>query len=200
MSVGSDRKIFLYDGKTGELKTEIAYGGTAHKGGVYSVSWSKDSKRFATASADQTVRLWDLEQQSNAHTWRFGPEGAPSVADHQVGVVWTPRADDTVISLSLTGDLNYLDPSSEKPRRVVTGHQKAITALKATRESKTLFTGSYDGRICRWDTTTGTAGLVDGKGHIGNVAGFAQTAAGSVISVGWDDQARQIDVNAGTFV
>lgn len=200
VSVGSDRKIFLYDGKTGELKSEIAYGGAGHKGGVYSVGWSKDSKRFVTSSADQTVKLWDIEQQSNAHTWRFGPEGAPSVGDHQVGVIWTPRSDDTIISLSLAGDLNYLDLSSEKPRKVVTGHQKAITALKVSRETKTLFTGSYDGRICKWDTKSGTASSVDGKGHVGNVSGFAESSAGTIVSVAWDDQARQIDVNAGTFV
>lgn len=200
VSVGSDRKIFLYDGKTGELKSEIAYGGAGHKGGVYSVGWSKDSKRFVTSSADQTVKLWDIEQQSNMHTWRFGPDGAPSVGDHQVGVVWTPRSDDTIISLSLTGDLNYLDVSSEKPKKVVTGHQKAITALKVTKETKTLFTGSYDGRICSWNTASGTASIVDGRGHVGNVSGFAEPSTGTVISVAWDDQARQIDTNTGTFV
>lgn len=200
VSVGTDRKIFLYDGKTGELKSEIAYDGAGHKGGIYSVSWSKDSKRFVTASADQTVKLWDVEQQSNAHTWKIGSERILSAGDHQVGVVWTPRADDTIISLSLTGDLNYLDLSSEKPRKVVTGHQKAITALKVTGESKTLFTGSYDGRICRWDTTTGAADNLDGKGHEGNVSGFAASSSASIVSVAWDDQARLIDTNAGTFV
>lgn len=200
VSVGTDRKIFLYDGKTGELKSEVTYDGAGHKGGIYSVSWSKDSKRFITASADQTIKLWDVEQQKNSFTWRVGQEGLPSVPDHQVGVVWTPRSDDTIISLSLAGDLNYFDFSTHKPYKVVTGHQKAITALKVTKETKTLFTGSYDGRICRWDTTKGNADGLDGKGHEGNVSGFADITGGSIVSVAWDDQARQIDVGAGAFV
>ncbi|RPB13044.1 WD40 repeat-like protein [Morchella conica CCBAS932] len=200
VSVGSDRKIFLYDGKTGDLKSEVTYGDAGHKGGIYSVSWSSDSKRFVTASADQTVKLWDVEQSKNSFTWKFGEEGIPSIPDHQVGVVWTPRSDDTIISLSLAGDLNYLNFSAHKPYKVVHGHQKAITALKVTKESKTLFTGSYDGRICKWDTAVGAAAGLDGKGHENNVSGFAETQTGSVVSVGWDDHARQIDVGAGCFV
>lgn len=200
VSVSSDRKIFLYDGKTGDLKSEVKYGDDGHKGGIYSVSWSSDSKRFVTASADQTVKLWDVEQSKNSFTWRFGEEGIPSIPDHQVGVVWTPRSDDTIISLSLTGDLNYLNLSAHQPYKVVHGHQKAITTLKVTKESKTLFTGSYDGRICKWDTTVGTAVGLDGKGHVNSISGFAQTQTGSIVSVGWDDRARQIDVGAGCFV
>ena len=50
VSVGTDPKIILYAGKPGEFKTEIAYGNAAQKVGIYSVSWSKDSKRFVITS------------------------------------------------------------------------------------------------------------------------------------------------------
>ncbi|KAL7275049.1 WD40 repeat-like protein [Rhizina undulata] len=200
VSVGADRKIFLYDGKTGEFKTEIKDPESAHKGSILSVSWSKDSKRFVTASTDQTVRVWDVESKKNTRTWKFGPEGgAPSVSDHQVGVVWTPRDDNIIISLSLSGDLNYLDENSETPIRVVSGHQKAITTLTVT-EEKTLFTGSYEGRICRWDIEKGKAELVEGKGHGNSVVGFVETPTGEFASVGWDDKIRRIDKGAGIFL
>lgn len=199
-TVGMDRKIFLYDGRTGEFKTEINYGDSGHKGGVLSVSWSKDSKRFVTASADQTVKIWDLQSEKNTRTWKFGPEGLPSVPDFQVGVVWTPRDDDTIISVALSGDLNYLDLNSEKPRRIITGHQKAITSLKVVSEPKTLFSGSVDGKTCTWDLGKGIAQDVDGNGHSNNVSGLAQVSNETLASIGWDDHIRLIDVGAGTFV
>ena len=49
VSVGADKKIWLYDGKTGEVKTQIGDG--EHKGSIFAISWSKDSKRFVTSSA-----------------------------------------------------------------------------------------------------------------------------------------------------
>jgi len=61
ISVGSDAKIFLYDGSTGDKIAEITDG--AHAGGIFSMSWSPDSKQFMTSSADMTVKIWDLAER-----------------------------------------------------------------------------------------------------------------------------------------
>lgn len=196
VSVGSDRKIFLFDGKTGELVSEIKDADSHHKGGILAVSWSPDSQKFATASTDQTVKVWDLSSKSVVNTWKFGPEGSPSVKDHQVGIVWTSRAQGLIISLSLSGDLNYIDPSSSTVTRTVSGHQGSITAL-TTAPSKSLVTGSFDGRICRW-TSDGTATTVEGPTHTNSVCGFTATDS-SIYSVGWDDTLRNIDPSAALF-
>jgi len=193
VSVGADRKIFLFDGKEGTLKAEIKVAGI-HKGSILSVSWSPDSKRFATASADQSVKIWDAESRALVKTWSFGPGG--SIPDHQVGVVWTPRTDNTIISLSLSGDLNYLSPTSDTPTRIVSGHQKPITALEIT-ASKTLLTGSTDGTVASWDLAKGTAEVIQGDGHTNVIAAFIETSPNTVSSVAWDDQLRII--NKGKF-
>jgi WD40 repeat protein len=49
VSVGADKKIWLFDGKTGEAKNHI--GADSHKGSIFSVAWSPDSKHVVTASA-----------------------------------------------------------------------------------------------------------------------------------------------------
>jgi len=195
VSVGADRKIFLFDGKEGTMIAEIIDEG-AHKGSILSVSWGTDSKRFVTASADQTVKLWDVDLRGLVKTWTFGNGG--SIADQQVGVVWTPRADGLVVSLSLSGDLNYIHPGEVTPVRTVTGHQKPITAL-AVSATKALLTGSNDGRVCSWDLATGTASVISGEGHSGVVAGFAETSAKVMFSVAWDDHLRTIVGSAGAF-
>jgi WD40 repeat protein len=56
VTVGADRRIQLYDGKTGEPTKQVGEG--VHTGSIFAVSWAKDSKQFVTASADQTVRMW----------------------------------------------------------------------------------------------------------------------------------------------
>ena len=60
VSVGADAKIFLYDGKTGEHKRALT-SDNAHTGSIFAVGWDKMNAKLATASADQSVKLWDVE-------------------------------------------------------------------------------------------------------------------------------------------
>ncbi|KAF2008436.1 WD40 repeat-like protein [Aaosphaeria arxii CBS 175.79] len=193
-SVGADKKIWLYDGRTGEAKGQIGEG--VHTGSIFGISWNKDSKRFVTASADQTVRIWDPEAGKAIQTWRMGDEGTPSIPDQQVGVVWpTGRSDGLVISVDLEGNLNYLVEENDKPTRVVRGHQKNITAAGVS--GSTFFTGSYEGRVLGWDTLAGVAEKIDGDSHTNYVAGFTASenkTEPEVFSVGWDDTLRSVSV------
>ncbi|KZF20085.1 tricorn protease domain 2-containing protein [Xylona heveae TC161] len=199
VTVGADRKIWLYDGKTGEVKAQIGEG--EHKGSIFGVSWAPDSKRFVTASADQTVKIWDAEAGKVTQSWRFGPEGTVSVPDHQVGVVWpSGRTDGLIISLNLDGDLNYLTEGNPQPVKVVQGHQKAITAAGYNLDAgQTLWTGSYEGRICSWDLSTGLGTKANGETHTNQVSGLAATAGKDIYSVGWDDTLRSLDASSGSF-
>lgn len=200
-SVGADKKIWLYDGRTGEAKAQIGEG--VHKGSIFGVSWDKDSKKFVTASADQTVRIWDAEAGRAIQSWRMGEEGVPSIPDQQMGVVWpSGRSDGLIISVDLQGNLNYFAEGTPKSTRVVRGHQKGITAAGISESAlfisgSTLYTGSYDGRVLQWDTAAGSAGKVGGDSHTNYVAGFSASEAkreGEMFSVGWDDTLRSISV------
>ena len=204
VTVGADRRIQLYDGKTGEPTTTVGGGDDAHTGSIFAVSWSSDSKRIVTASADQTVRVWDTQSGKSLQTWRLGGSGAvASVPDQQVGVVWpSGRSDDLIISISLSGDLNYLKLGQDAPVRVVYGHNKSITALGVESDGKGqgLWTGSFDGRVCHWDLAAGEAQTVDGQAHTNQVTQFASLARqGQTYSVGWDDTLRVVDEGARTF-
>ncbi|OTB16524.1 hypothetical protein K445DRAFT_316799 [Daldinia sp. EC12] len=198
VTVGADKRIQLYDGKTGEPTKSI--GENEHTGSIFAVSWSKDSKSFVTASADQTVKLWDVEAGKVTQTWKFGGDDV-SIPDQQVGVVWPHgRSDGLIISLSLGGDLNYLVEGNPKPIRVVQGHNKSITALGVGSDGKgqTLWTGSFDGRVCSWDLGSGAAAVVDGQTHTNQVTQFT-SSTGRAYSVGWDDTLRIVDESANTF-
>ncbi|KAF2967773.1 hypothetical protein GQX73_g5823 [Xylaria multiplex] len=201
ITVGADKRIQLY--LYNEQKSPKGFdhakaiGEGEHKGSIFAVSWSSDSKRFVTASADQTVKIWDVESGTVLRTWRVGGESGVSVDDQQVGVVWPQgRSDGLIISLSLSGDLNYFKEDSDKPIKTVQGHNKSITALGGNGE--TLWTGSFDGRVCTWDVASGVGIVVDGQCHTNQVTDFA-SASGQAYSVGWDDTLRVIDVSSNTF-
>ncbi|KAI9474563.1 WD40 repeat-like protein [Coemansia sp. RSA 990] len=144
VTVSADRKIFVYDGQTGELQLELGKDESdRHAGAIYAVAWTGDSKRIVTASGDCTCKVWDVELNQLVKTITIGK----GVEHQQVGLV---IAGEYIVSLSLSGALNYLQMDADEPVRVVKGHQKSITATALTSEHK-LYTASYDGRLCSWD-------------------------------------------------
>lgn len=198
VTVGADKRIQLYDGKTGEPTKQIGEG--EHTGSILAVAWSQDGKKLATASADQTVKLWDVDGGSVIQTWKFG-EGV-SVGDQQVGVVIPHgRSDGLIISVNLKGELTYLAEGKDEPVRVVQGHDRSVTALSSGSDGSgsTLLSGSFDGRVCQWDLKTGLATTVDGQSHTNQVAQFAGVS-GRTFSAGWDDTLRTVDESAKTFL
>jgi WD40 repeat protein len=55
-----------------------------HSGSVYSVAWSPDSKRIASASTDMTVQVWDAADGGNVYIYR-------GHADFVEKVAWSPN-------------------------------------------------------------------------------------------------------------
>ncbi|TBU43911.1 WD40 repeat-like protein [Dichomitus squalens] len=183
-SVGSDYKIFVYDGKTGDTLGEFT--DSPHTGSVMSVSWSPDSKSLVTSAADGTVKLWDVETKKAQITWTLGS----GVNHQQVGNTWT--AGDHIVSLSISGDLNVFDKRiGDKPARILYGPQKAITsAIKAPSSDATFIVGTADGRVLSF---ANEYEYVGGDAHASLVAGLSASPSGTVHSVGFDDRLREID-------
>ncbi|ODV94094.1 hypothetical protein PACTADRAFT_76732 [Pachysolen tannophilus NRRL Y-2460] len=190
VSVGFDRKIVVYDGKNGEFLKEIE---NDHQGGLFGVDFiiGQDNK-FVTCSADCSVKLWDIESDKLIKSWNLENK----LENQQVGLVSTK---DYIISLSLNGNLNYfkIDSDDTKPSKIVKGHQKSITALATTENGEYIYTGSYDGRFCKWSLDTGLAQDIEpGEStliHSNLIVGINNLKRGNeLISVAWDDTIKKI--------
>jgi len=68
-----------------------------------------------------------------------------AVEDQQVSCLWQGEY---LLSVSVSGNINYLDRNNpDKPLRVLTGHNKNITALTSYNKGTTIYSASFDGRV-----------------------------------------------------
>ncbi|XP_063983666.1 actin-interacting protein 1 [Diachasmimorpha longicaudata] len=189
-SAGFDGKVFLYDGTTSELVSEI--GSPAHQGGVYGVAWKPDGTQLLTASGDKTCKLWDVETKSLITEFNMGN----TVEDQQVSCLWQGEH---LLSVSLSGFINYLnvnDPT--KPLRIIKGHNKPITVLTLSPDRGTIYTGSHDGHVTNWNASTGENDRVQGQGH-GNQINGMKAAGNLLYTAGIDDTLRAIDIASNNY-
>ncbi|KAG7527686.1 hypothetical protein FFLO_06688 [Filobasidium floriforme] len=193
VSVGSDGKMFLYDGKDGSTAAEIV----ASQGSVLAVSWSGDSKRLSTSSADGTVKIWDAETRQAVQTYTIGTD----VASQQNGNVWANE--NSIVSLGLDGTLNVIDPRVDGKWNRIHGAPKAISSsVLANKPEPTFYTGSFDGSVRAFELPTGKCSAVEGSKGEGQVTGFAYDESvedGKVWTTGWGAAGGLQAIKAGTY-
>lgn len=145
-SCGADRKIFVYDGETGDLLKELKDDETAHSWGIMSLAWSLDSKKLLSSSSDQISKCWDIDSgkilfQSQVKFSEKDPQ-----ANEIVGSLWTRSG---IILLSLSGAYAIVDPEAGAVKTIFQGHSNGLTAL-AKGLNGNLVSASYDGTVCEW--------------------------------------------------
>jgi WD40 repeat protein len=185
-SAGQDKKVFIFDGKEGEKLGELA-ADNGHQGGVYALSWSPDSKQLLTASGDKTAKIWDVETRACVATANFGKD----VEDQQVGCLWQG---DYLISLSLRGDLSYIDPKSGEVVKVLRGHNKSINSISFDHSSSTIYTGGVEAVIASWDQHTSANRAISGKPHTNHVVSV-NVQQTNLVSVALDETIRFTPLN-----
>jgi len=121
-----------------------------HTGAVISLAVDHDNRLAASASEDQTVRLWDLrageflrllECEPNRHgtdEWVFSAVG---------------RSPDggLVAAGDSTGQIHVWDPNARYPLKSFTGHFGSVTSLNWSIDGRILMAGGDDGTTRAWD-------------------------------------------------
>ena len=186
-SAGGSGEVFLWDGQTAEKIAPLE----AHRGSVLAVCFDSTSKRLLTSSTDRTTLLWDIDSKTVLQKWEFGVTPNPDY--QQLGNAY----DECPISVSLLGEISTLNEQGTNGgfTNIVTGHQKAITSI--INANGTVFTGSYDGRMCSWKDEV--AHILP-NGHTNAVVNFAAGNGCHLYSIGKDDMLLTVDTNNRTFI
>lgn len=79
-----------------------------HNEEVTSLSWSPDGSQLASASLDQTVRLWDLATQQNPITYTGHTQGVLTIAwSHHSNLLASGGNDKTILVWDTAGNTTY---------------------------------------------------------------------------------------------
>lgn len=159
----------------------------SHNNAVYGVAFSRDGSRVATASLDNTVKLWMVASGAHVATLRGHGDGVAFV-DY--------LSDGTLATASLDGTLKLWPADGGDATRTFTGHQGYLSCAAAARDRPLLVSGGFDKTVRVWDAQGGTA-VATFTGHTANVLAVAITPEGRVVASGGDDRSIRLwDVQA----
>ncbi|KAG0373651.1 cofilin [Mortierella sp. AD032] len=195
-----DFSVRLWDLATGEASLKLI----GHEDTVQSLFYSPCSRWIASASDDETVRIWDSQAP-----------GAPLVHtfnNHACGVDFSP--DGRWIAFGGFNQKVWVrDASSGKLVATLKGHSEPISAVVYSPDGSLLGSSSWDCTVRLWDMTTNKLAVIL-QGHSNWVQCLDFSACGKWLATGsrdmtvrlWDVQSsllsarKQIQESSGVCV
>ena len=145
---------------------------------AWSVAFQPDGKTLASASEDETVRLWDVARARKS---------AASLG-HQGRVLSVAIAADgkTLASGSRDKTVRLWDVATGKEIRPLDGHSDVVTSVAFAPDGKTLASASWDKTVRLWDVATGKE-IRRLNGHQGPVSSVAFSPDGKTLASASED-------------
>ncbi len=165
---------------------------SGHSSSVYSVVFSLDGKYIASASADNTMKLWDVSSGQCVRTFSEHSYSVFSVAFSPNGKYIASASNDKTIKL--------WNVSSGTCVGTFSGHSDGVNSVAFSPDGKYIASGSYDKTIKLWNVSSGTC-VSTFSGHSAGVNSVAFSPDGTYIASGSGDYTIKLwNISSGTCV
>jgi len=134
-----------------------------HTAGILSLAFSPRGERLASASADETVRVWDIAEKN-----------IKFILHGHMGNVWSvafSRDGKLIASGGADRTVRVWDAVTGKEKLKLRGHTGVVWSVAFSGTGKEVVSASGDGTVCVWDVATGEKRNLEG--HVGPVYGVA---------------------------
>ena len=164
-----------------------------HTKSVFSLAFKPNSYLLASGSADETIRIWDVRDNTNlrhVRTLRGHTNTVRSVA-------WSPDGR-TLASASSDGTVRLWNPNNGINFAVLRGHTDNVWCVAWSPDGRILASGSHDKTIRLWNPDTHGIRRVL-RGHTNNVRSLAFHPNGETLASGGSNNSfiRLWDPNTG---
>ena len=164
------------------LSSQVRMTLRGHSGPVNGVAYSPDGKRLATASYDQTAKVWDAESGKELLTLR-GHSGPV------LGVAYSPDGK-RLATASEDNTAKVWDAESGRELLTLHGHSGYVSGVAYSPDGKRLAT-SGDKTAKGWDADSGKE-LLTLRGHSDTVVGVAYSPDGKRLATASRDKTAKV--------
>ena len=159
-----------------------------HQNSINALKLLSDKQRFISASADTTIRLWNLSTGKEVQTY----EGHATF----VNAIALSPDEKTLYSGGADGAIYQWNLTTGEQQAEFTDHTGAVNTLDRTPDGQFLVSGASDGTIKLWDTRTQTV-VNTLEGHKGPINTLLVTNDGRIISGSTDRTIKLWDITSG---
>ena len=147
--IGGDTTILLLDVETGRYIGSL----NGHSSNVTHLTFSPDGNILASASLDNTLKLWNFDEVLHGNSNRFNPKTTLRKADIEwLHVVFSPDGG-TIASSGLDGSVLLWDVATGQQKTVIKDHTNPVRTIAFSPGSNLLASEKGD-QVLLWDINT----------------------------------------------